>query len=337
MESSAEIKETQTEATPQGASAQAQKIPKIPKTTGEKWFKVLRFAVAETMILGLTAGIAFIAWHGKEKYGPVPNYLKKMQEGFQEWLEPLKHKGETGPLFVAAASGTMVTFWGGNLFAPVMKWMQDKRENIITAINRRWGKPGEVEQGHERLRHETKESWGDVIKGRIAAWLIVFSSFFSADVIAGKDKEGLRHFDKFTARAGRWVAGVTKEGKNIAKTPLKELIEHPPANKPYQFGKILALDIFATTAAIAIWTAVSKFSAILRNRRGVVAEEAGMDEIARHTAGKSAAATSDATASAAGAAEPDEKVSHTSRIGERPADYRGLAEREPGSPGMGVS
>jgi hypothetical protein len=316
-------------------------LPNLEKTTGEKWFKVLRFAVAEAVILTLTAAIAFVAWHGKDKYGPVPNYLKRMQKKFESLIIPAsakdangeilkEKKNDLGILFGVAAAGTMVTFHGGNLFAPVMKGMQDKREDIVTAINKRWGKPGEVERSHERLKHEAKETWGDVIKGRIAAWLTVFVSFFAGDIIAGTDKEGLRRFEKFTTRVGRKVAGITggEEGKHIAEMPLRELIESPPKNKSYLFGKILALDVFATTAAIAIWTTISKISAMLRHEKSDMHREVFADAVA--DAQKSTAAGAPQESNAL-------PVSHMAKLGERPVNYRTLAEREPPAQAASIS
>ena len=101
-------------------------------------------------------------------------------------------------------------------------------------------------------------------------------------MLAGTDKNGMRKFDKYEAQFGKWAASKTETGKailaNFAKdAPMtKELATALEGSRSFRFGKILALDIYATTAALAIWTTVSKFSAILRSRKGVVAQEAAL-------------------------------------------------------------
>ena len=55
-----------------------------------------------------------------------------------------------------------------------------RKEKIVDGINERWGKPGEVEISKERLKHQEKETWGDIIKGRSwdrgASYLLRFSA-----------------------------------------------------------------------------------------------------------------------------------------------------------------
>jgi hypothetical protein len=244
----------------------------LPKTTGEKRYGVLKFAVAEGFILAATAVLAYVANYGKDAYKGIPNYLKKFQTWFREDLLtkkiPLSKQGEIGKLGAAAAASAMVTMHGGNLFAPFMKWFEDCKEHIVTHFNKRSGTPEEVEIAQERLKNEPKQNWGDVIKGRLSAFAIVFTSFFTAMVATGKDKKtGVYHFDKIEDWFGTKLAGFTKQGAEIAKIPIAERLNNPAVtNKTYKFGRILALDIYATTAAILIWNAISRFSANKRKK-----------------------------------------------------------------------
>ncbi len=250
-----------------------QEVSAHHKTTGEKAYDRIQFAIGNVFILFFTAVIAYVAKYGKDKYGPVPNVFRK----FQDWLYdkllhnkvfPLEEKGEFAKRMAGATAGTMVLFHGGNLFAPAMRWLENNREKIATAINKRWGKPGEVEAGHERLKDAPKQSWGDVIKGRIAAWLIVFASFATADTILGKDKKtGMYKFDKYEEWFGRKVAGLVPSGKELSKVPMEQpLNPAQSSNSAYRFSKILALDLYATSAALIIWNFVSRLSASLRSK-----------------------------------------------------------------------
>jgi hypothetical protein len=243
----------------------ANSAPTPPQTTGEKWFYRLKFATGEGVILFLTAIIAYAARY-VDHFGPIPNYLKKFQDGIYSVLANNK-RYPVNERLAGTIAGTTILMHGGNLFTPVMKWMEDRKESIVTYINKRWGKPGEVEAGHERLKDEPKQNWGDVIKGRLVAWLTVFSTFVGIDAIIGKDKNTLGtndkpiyYFDKFEEMFGRWVARI--------RTPVGQaLTEAETKSRTYRFGKILALDIYATAASLLVWTIVSKFSAALRGKK----------------------------------------------------------------------
>lgn len=242
------------------------------KTTGEKWYDRIKFGAAEAFILVATAGIAYWARHGKP--GNKWNLFKRMQDRFEIWMKPLA-KTETGKIVAGAAASTMVTFHGGNAFAPCMKWFDNKKKNIVAYCNEKFGSREEVRIGNAKVEAEPRQSWGDVIKGRVAAWLIVFSSFLPAMLIAGKDKTtGVLRFDKYEDWFGKTLAKFTKDGARINAMPITErLAKNADTSKTYKFGRILALDIYATTAAILIWNAISKFSAGKRSRKKSQAEE----------------------------------------------------------------
>jgi hypothetical protein len=241
---------------------------KAPKTTGEKFYDFLQFSIGKVAIIAATAVFANIAKYGKNSYGSVPNYLKKFQGWFHTKLltnpvYPMGNKGEFVERLAGAAANTTVTFHGGNAFAPLMKEMENHHEDIANFANRHWGKPGEVEQAHENLKDKPHQSWGDVAKGRVAAWAMVFTAFMGADALIGKDKKtGMYQFDKYEEWFGRKLAGLTRSGKALADIPVAQaLTAAQDANKTYRFGKILALDLFATSAALIVWNAVSRVSA----------------------------------------------------------------------------
>ncbi len=244
-----------------------------PKTTGEKYYDRLKFATGEVFILGATAVLAYVARYGQSAYMGIPNYLKQ----FQDWMEhrlfgeiiPLRKVPKIGEILTVSFAGTSVTSWGGNLFSLPMKWFEDRKKKMVDSFNRGFGKPGEFEDAHERLSHEPQQSWGDVIKGRIASFSIVWISFFTAMLAAGK-KEGVLRFDRFEDWGGRMLSWFTKEGEAIAKLPIAErLNNNNVTNKSYKFGRMFVLDVFATTASLIIWGAVSKHSANKRKKQAL--------------------------------------------------------------------
>lgn len=248
--------------------------PDLPKTPGEKFYDVLQFTVGKAMIIVVTAALAYTARYGKDSYRGVPNYLKKFQNWFHERLithavEPLNGSGEQARRAAAAAANTMIICHGGNAFAPVMKWMENSREEIANWYNRRWGTPEDIALTHERLKDTPKQSWGDIIKGRTIAWGAIFGSFLAVDAAVGKDKKtGMYHFDKYEEWFGRKMAGLTKAGKELAAAPMSKALSTAQAgNKLYRFGKIVALDFYATSAAIVVWNFISRSSAKKRHEQ----------------------------------------------------------------------
>ena len=102
------------------------------------------------------------------------------------------------------------------------------------------------------------------------------------------------------------------------------------ANKTYRFGKILALDIYATTAAIALWTIISRFSALSRGRKTRELKE----EREAFAAGRQSAIAEETrdTGSPGVATQEDKKPSYASRMNAPAESYRALAEKEPAKP-----
>ena len=235
------------------------------KTTGEKYYGRLKFMTGEGFILALTAVFAYIANHGKSSYMGVPNGLQKLQNWIKNDLTvkkiPMQKMGRVGQLLAGSFASMIVTSWGGNFFAPVMKGFESVKHSLVDHFNQHYGKPGELEAGRERLSKEPKQTWGDVIKGRIASYGIVWAAFFSAMLLSGQ-KDGVERFDRYEDWFGKKLAGFTKDGGKIANTPILERLHNPKAtNKAYKFGRILALDIFATTAALVVWNIMNKFMA----------------------------------------------------------------------------
>jgi hypothetical protein len=261
-----------------------------PKTPGERFYDITNFAISNICIIAATAAIAYVAAHGKDKYGPVPNYLKKIMQPINRlrgpWAEKAEEtaaalknhmpgitpwdsrKADFKAIFGGSLTGAVILWWGGTVFSPAMKAMEDNREKIANSYNERFASKKDVEQAHENLKDEPKQNWGDILKGRMMAFVFAFTAFSSACFLLGRIKHPTNqghyplHFDWYEDKVGRLVAGLSKDGKTIAETPMHiELTDAQKQNSFHRVGKILALDIYATAMAVLVWNLFSRGSA----------------------------------------------------------------------------
>ena len=245
-------------------------------TPGEKFYAVFQFFAGKVFIIAATAvlGFAADAKHGPKTLLGMPNYLQKFQGWFHDKLlhnkvYPLADKGDFAQLTAAALANTMIISHGGNLFAPFIKWLENSREDIANSYNKKFGTQEDVDLVHERFKDVPKQNWEDVAKGRVFTWGMVFAAMLGAYATVGKNDKGKYHLDVYEDWFARKFAGLTEAGKELAHTPVsKELTELQKANKAYRFGKVLALDLYATTAGIIIWNFSSRWLAKKRTQRG---------------------------------------------------------------------
>lgn len=260
--------------------------PLPPKTPGERYYDRMQFITGDVFIILASAALAYVARFGKESYGGVRNYLKDLQNYLDTKL--MKHIGTGGDfskLTAMATSSTLLTMWGGNLFAPILKHFENTKEAIVTRYNEKHGTPQDVADGHERLKDTPKQTWGDVIKGRAVGFVTVVSGFLGMYGLLGKSKTPTQmpdgtevrkwRLDQYEEKVGRLFAGLTKDGRGIAKKELKlGLTAAESENKLYRFGRMFALDVFAASAALLIWNVVSRFSAKQRSAHAATAAPA---------------------------------------------------------------
>ena len=259
-----------------GATARAVPREKPPKTSGERFYDRLQFLTADAFIIVATAAIAYVARYGRNSYHGVPNYLKQFQSKVEHFFMDtlgLAKRSDFWQTVGHAAAGTTLTMWGGNICAPFLKAFDNNKEKIVTGYNEKYGKPGEVEAGHERLKDAPKQNWGDILKGRAVGWVAVFGSFLSVYQLLGKSKTPMHdaetgvsthmhRMDQYEERVGRLIAGLTKDGKEISATPMTQALSTvQKEHKTYRFGKMIALDVFAASAALIIWNVIARYSA----------------------------------------------------------------------------
>lgn len=246
-------------------------------TSGEKKYSWLKFGVAEVSILAATAGLAYVARYGRDSYGGVRNVLKDMQNGVEKWLAPDKRKTRIGQLLAGGLASMSVTMWGGHFFAPAMKSFESNKSKIVNYFNKKSDKPDELEIGKQRLADEPKQSWVDIIKGRIVSMSVVAVGFFGIAYSLKDDKEtGKSKLDLIEDWGGVKLSKLTKEGKKIAELPIIERLENNAAtNRSYKLGRMLALDVVATTISIIIWNVIGTLSA--KKRHDKTADKSNAD------------------------------------------------------------
>lgn len=140
------------------------------------------------------------------------------------------------------------TFWlmqGGNLMIIPMHYMEKKKDNIVQYFNRKFGTSEDVAAYEQKDTEVTKRTWGDFIKGRIAAFLTVWASFTLAGKFWGEQMNKFEH-------------GTGEKFAQLFKKPAFEQDGTTPTlmNK---IGRMFSLDFFATVAAVAILDGVAGF------------------------------------------------------------------------------
>lgn len=273
---------------------------KLPKTVGERAYFWFQFIFVKGLILGATAFIGYHAKFGSET-GAL-GFIRKFQQWCIRWIEkPIAGAGERAgeklaksiggergrwlgaktheviAVFGGAFASTMVIFHGGNVVAPVVQYFENHRRQFINGVNRRWGKPGDEALGNEKFEFLPHQTAGDVVKGRLTAWLTVFGSFFTAFLLIGKVKgSGTYRLDAFEDWSARVVSGLGK-GSKFGHIPVTQDLARLAAEKPdmfagaernllwYKTSRILALDFYATTMSILVWNFAARLSA--RSRR----------------------------------------------------------------------
>lgn len=137
---------------------------------------------------------------------------------------------------------------GGTLMLLPVHALEKRRTDIVSWLNRKFGDTTDRATIAQEVPEQT---WGSLIKGRLVAWGVVFSAMFGAELIF-KD-----NFKAFSHNTGSWLAkqfGVAEAARN-------------ESSRAFRYGKLGALDVFATLASTAILYTSSKFFAQRREER----------------------------------------------------------------------
>ena len=152
----------------------------------------------------------------------------------------------------AAATDAMMTtatMQGGNLTIIPVKIMENYKPAIVEKFNDMLGD----KSGDASIDNEPRQSWGSLIKSRLTAWVPVFAGFRGTAMLLGNDK--LQKFEKkFAENIFCKPFGQPTHIEGLAKIEKNE-------TAIFRYGRMAALDIFATTAATTILFAASRMFA----------------------------------------------------------------------------
>jgi hypothetical protein len=179
---------------------------------------------------------------------------KKYYEASQAFLSE-KALNKVMPLTAAkgvsaTALLTFATMQGGNaLVAPI--WALEKvRTPIINNLNRFVNDPTPP----EIIEDKPTQSASSLIKGRLTAFAAVFVGLSGMISIIGKER-----VSTFENAMGRAAAGFMNQPTHI-ETMVNGALQKEPT-KSFRYGKLIAIDIFATTATASLLYIASRFFA----------------------------------------------------------------------------
>lgn len=138
---------------------------------------------------------------------------------------------------------TTALMQGGNLAIPPVKLMENYKPQIVEKFNQMLGD----KSGEASVEMDPQQTWGSLIKSRITAWLAVYAGFRGGAALFGGDK--LSAFE--TSFAENVICGPLGKPTHIAGQE----------TKLFRYGKIAALDLFATAAAASLLYLTSRFFA----------------------------------------------------------------------------
>lgn len=223
--------------------------PDLPRSNGQKAYNRMLFAINWIGVSLVSLGLAY-AWRhtdivrdGKHYNSARLNeWLAKKVGTVTRGLDEQGNPSDRVNFNVGVASSVFALQWGGNLFLPILKWMDDRQERFVNWWNKKRGSGLTEEQETQIKEYEAttgesrfgaKRGWPEWIKGRA----VVLGSAYTASVILSKvlnwsnakgveyTMKGLKQEEPFNA----YIDGLKQEISNrpdyqpaVPKTPLKD-------------------------------------------------------------------------------------------------------------------
>ena len=184
--------------------------------------------------------------HGSEKLRTILGQVK--------WGE-----GNLGQHANTITSTTLLSLGGSAMLLPI-KLLENSRKPLVDKLNKALGDTTDPSQ----LQESPKQNWASLALGRLSAWVMVFGSILGAQKLFGEDN--FKKFeDGFAKKVGCDLFGkpthaIIENGKSIPIVDEKLKIEKYETAH-FQYGKLAALDVFATLAATSLLYITSKFFA----------------------------------------------------------------------------
>jgi hypothetical protein len=238
------------------------------KTRGEKLFDWLTYGGLNGVGTFIIT-IPFADWGNRKVFD-------SWSKGLVETFKLSKGTART------AVSATTLGIGGTVMLLPVYI-AEHYKKPISEWLNRRFGNEQEQKMKVENLAPQTV---GSLIKGRLVAWCAVFSGFKGAELISKAMGKGdaLQQFEQRFGEKVCKVLDTPMHDKAIMETARAEgkSLENAwklAETKTYRYGKLGALDIFATTAATSILYVTSRIFA--KRREAARAERETMKPLVK--------------------------------------------------------
>ena len=214
-------------------------VARPAKSKGEKLFdRITYVGIAGVGTLIATVPLAYEL----EKHPKLEPLFTKSVNFVERWMKKLPF--ETTRDSAKKVVSTTTLMQGGNLMLLPVGVMEYYKVPIVRGLNAMVKDPTPEAQ----IESSPKQTLSSLVKSRLLAWTVVFGSFIGVSKLY---KNTLGTFENET---GELLAGVLKRPTHRDRTILKdgkEIIEKVET-RTYGYGKILALDIFATAAAATL-------------------------------------------------------------------------------------
>ncbi len=222
----------------QSAVLQAEeKAKKTSTSKGEKLFDLVTYG-------GIAFAGVFVAtlpWTYWSKHGG--------GKKFHDWVNKSLTKQGASEAVAEQTFNTLILGSLGNAAVVPVKIMENYKPQIVDKFNDMLG-----DKSHDAsVGEDPKQTWMSLIKSRVAAYTAVFVSLQGAVKIFGHKK-----FSEFEEKFAEHIVckplGKPTHTPGMAKIAANE-------TKAFRYGKIGALDVFATAAATVLLYAGSRFFA----------------------------------------------------------------------------
>lgn len=212
---------------PAEASVEAEK----PKSKGAKAFDWGTYGgLAGVGTFVVTIPVTYLLkYHGK-----VSPYFERAVDGLHRGLTKLfpSIKRETADTILT----TTALMQGGNAMLIPVGLLEKHKVPIVSGLNTMLGDPTPAEQ----IEKAPKQTWRSLLESRAVAWLAVYAAFRTAAKFVPNTLAMFEH-------------EVGERMCQLFKKPIERLVDGKMVkSKTYLFGKIGALDFFATIAAATL-------------------------------------------------------------------------------------
>lgn len=187
---------------------------RVHRTPGLKIFDVALYPILTNgVVFAVSVAATYLTTHGDKTGGKIGKWFFERGNKLKNFLM----KSGMGEKQADASKMIAFSFLDGSVMAPVVKVIEDKRENIAHWIDRKLGSEPE---NHDAYVAEPKQSWGSVLGGRVIALAAVLPAGIMLGKIGTKD--------------GKWIWNTTKNNPGF-----NSLNDHFFTNPGHALGKYI--------------------------------------------------------------------------------------------------